>query len=132
MKPLTFSGRVERGEGMAGKTLSCPTANIAIEQGVIIPALGVYVGETLLDGSRYPSLICISDGRTGYNLKMEVHLLGFSKDLMGKIISVNLFEKLRDVIPFPGEEKMAAIVAQDMDHAREWFETGVLPNAGYQ
>ncbi len=116
---LTLSGRVERGEGMA-TSLGCPTANIAIEQGVLIPALGVYVGEAEVDGVWHDALICISDGRTGYNLKMEVHLLGVNQDLTGKRIDVVLMEKLRDVIPFPGEQEMAKIIADDLERARAW------------
>lgn len=103
--------------------LGCPTANIAIEQGVLIPALGVYLGEAEVDGAWYDSLICISDGRTGYNLKMEVHLLGVSFDLLGKQIEVVLYKKLRDVIPFPGEEQMSDIIAQDLIQARAWVES---------
>lgn len=116
---LTLSGRVERGEGMA-TGLGCPTANIAIEQGVLIPALGVYVGEAQVDGVWHDALICISDGRTGYNLKMEVHLLGVNQDLTGKHIDVVLHDKLRDVIPFPGEHEMAEIIAGDLAKARAW------------
>ncbi|MBI4257273.1 riboflavin kinase [Candidatus Uhrbacteria bacterium] len=116
---FTLSGRVERGEGMA-TGLGCPTANIAVEQGVLIPALGVYVGEAQVDGAWHDALICISDGRTGYNLKMEVHLLGVNQDLVGKRIEVMLHEKLRDVIPFPGEKEMAAIIADDLVQARAW------------
>lgn len=119
---LTLSGRVERGEGMA-TGLGCPTANIAIEQGVLIPALGVYVGEAQVDGAWHDALICISDGRTGYNLKMEVHLLGVNQDLTGKRIEVVLMEKLRDIIPFPGEQEMAAIIADDLSRARAWAST---------
>ena len=118
---LTLSGRVERGEGMA-TGLGCPTANIAIEQGVLIPALGVYLGEAQVDGVWHNALICISDGRTGYNLKMEVHLLGVSRDLHGKHIEVVLLEKLRDVIPFPGEAEMAVIIADDLVRARAWAD----------
>lgn len=118
---LTLSGRVERGEGMATR-LGCPTANIAIEQGVLIPALGVYLGEAEVDSEWHNALICISDGRTGYNLKMEVHLLGVNWDLNGKHIEVVLHEKLRDVIPFPGEEEMAVIIADDLDRARVWAD----------
>lgn len=118
---LTLSGRVERGEGMA-TSLGCPTANIAIEQGVLIPALGVYLGEAEIDGVWHDSLICISDGRTGYNLKMEVHLLGVNRDLTGEHIEVVLYEKLRDVIPFPGEKEMATIIADDLVRARAWSE----------
>lgn len=118
---LVFSGRVERGEGMA-RNLGCPTANIGIEQGAIIPGLGIYVGETELDGACHPSLVCINDGRTGYNLKMEVHLLGIERDLVGKYLKVTLFEKIRDLISFPGEEEMAKIIKQDLVNAKTWFE----------
>lgn len=119
---LVFRGRVECGEGMA-QSLGCPTANIAVEQGAIIPGLGIYVGETELDGARYQSLVCINDGRTGYNLKMEVHLIGVNQDLVGKYLKVTLFEKIRDLIPFPGEEEMAKIIKQDLVNAKAWFET---------
>ncbi len=104
------------------RNLGCPTANIAVEQGAIIPGLGIYVGETELEGARYQSLICINDGRTGYNLKMEVHLFGLEQDLVGKFLKVTLFEKIRDLIPFPGEEEMAKIVKQDLVKAKTWFE----------
>ncbi|MBI4437668.1 riboflavin kinase [Candidatus Uhrbacteria bacterium] len=119
---LVFRGHVERGEGMA-RNLGCPTANVAVEQGAIIPGLGIYVGETELAGVRYPSLVCINDGRTGYNLKMEVHLLGVEMDLLGKYLKVTLFEKIRDLIPFPGEEEMAKIIKQDLEKANVWFQT---------
>lgn len=118
---ITLSGRVERGEGMA-TSLGCPTANIAIEQGLLIPALGVYLGEAQIDGDGqwHDALICISDGRTGCNLKMEVHILKGADDLTGRKIDAVLLEKLRDIIPFPGEKEMAVIIAQDIHKAREW------------
>lgn len=120
MQPLTFYGRVERGEGMA-RRLGCPTANIAIEQGIIIPALGIYVGEAEVDHVKYSALICINDGRTGLNLKMEVHLLDQEMELVGKMISVIILEKIRDLIPYPGEEEMARVIQDDMAKSRAWF-----------
>lgn len=118
---LMFSGRVERGEGMATR-LGCPTANIAIKGGLLIPGLGVYVGEADLQSVRYHALVCISDGRTGLNLKMEVHLLGFNQDLTGKYLQVLLHKKLRDVVPFPGEEEMVRMIKNDLFQAQEWFK----------
>ena len=120
---LSFDGRVERGEGIASQ-LGCPTANLAIEQGAIIPALGVYVGEAKLEGTSYHALICVNDGRTGYNLKLEVHLLDQDKlELLGKHLHVVLLEKLRDLVPYPGDAQMTLIIAQDMENARSWFAT---------
>lgn len=120
MQQISFSGRVEKGEGRATK-LGCPTANIAVEQGVIIPALGVYVGETEVDGIMHPSLVCINDGRSGYRLKMEVHLLDKNIELTGKNLNVVLLDKVRELIPFPGEEEMATIIVGDLKKAREYF-----------
>lgn len=118
---LTLSGRVEKGEGMATR-LGCPTANIAIEQGVIIPGLGVYVGKTEVSGQEHPSLVCINDGRDGTQLKMEVHLLDdVCQSLTGKILRVVLFEKLRDLVPFPGELEMSEVIAKDIEGAKNWF-----------
>jgi len=69
MLNLSFSGHVVKGEGIA-TGLGCPTANIAVTEGVIIPGLGVYVGEAKFDGKSFPAVICINDGRTGLFLKM--------------------------------------------------------------
>jgi riboflavin kinase/FMN adenylyltransferase len=127
MQPLQFRGHVERGEGIA-RRLGCPTANIAIEQGIIIPALGVYVGQAEVDHVKYPALICINDGRTGINLKMEVHLLDQEKDLAGKMLSVVLLEKIRDLVPFPGEEAMTEMIKDDMEKSKAWFEKTPVDN----
>ena len=108
-----LTGRVERGEGIA-TGLGCPTANLAVEQGVIIPALGVYVGEAVFDGETYPSIVCVNDGRTGLNLKLEVHLLDVCKDLTDKQLSVRLLDKLRDLVPWEGADQMRAIIADDL------------------
>ncbi|MEK7452510.1 MAG: riboflavin kinase [Patescibacteria group bacterium] len=121
MQPLTLSGRVEKGEGIA-RELGCPTANIAVEQGGVIPALGVYVGDAELEQQHYPSLVCINDGRTGVNLKMEVHLLDQEADLTGKKLTVVLLEKIRDLIPFPGSEHMTQMIRDDMEKSRTWFK----------
>ena len=120
-RPLTFRGRVEKGDGFASD-LGCPTANVAIEQGLIIPALGVYIGETHMDGIIYPSLVFVNDGREGSQLKMEVHLLDICKDLVGRQIVVVLLEKIRDIVPFPGDEEMIVMLKTDLETCRRWFE----------
>jgi len=120
MSPLLLTGRVERGEGIA-TGLGCPTANLAVEQGVIIPALGVYVAETVLEGSSFPSVVCVNDGRTGTNLKLEVHLLDICRDLSGKQLSVRLVRKLRGLVPWESKEQMSALIAKDLCDARAWF-----------
>jgi len=121
MQSLTFRGRVESGEGVA-TSLGCPTANIAVEQGVIIPRLGVYIGETELNGILYPSIICINDGRCGSNLKMEVHLLDLEIKLENRELKVILLERTRDLITWESNKQISLAIAEDMRIARDWFQ----------
>jgi len=60
---------------------------------------------------------------------MEVHLLDQEFDLTGKSMSVVLFEKIRDIIPFPGEEEMAKVIAEDMQKSRAWFAKSPVDNS---
>lgn len=120
---LTFGGHVEKGEGIATK-LGCPTANIEIRQGGIIPGLGVYVGQAEVEGKKFPALICINDGRHGLVLKLEVHLLDQQvRDLLGKYICVNIFEKVRELVNWQGDDHMKEMISGDLTFARNWFNT---------
>ncbi len=117
---VTFSGYVERGEGIA-TGLGCPTANLPIAHGAMIPGLGVYVASAELSGKTYPSVVCVSDGRTGNNLKLEVHFLGEYLELRGKFITVRLLEKRRGLVPWEGPEAMKTQIQEDVRDAKEWF-----------
>lgn len=120
MIPLTFSGRVQKGEGIA-TGLGFPTANISIEGGVVIPALGVYVGKTELESQAHPSLVYVNDGRDGAVLKLEVHLIGVNKDLIGVVLSVCLLEKLREMVQWESDAFIMDLMAKDLEQARSWF-----------
>lgn len=121
MQSLTLQGRVESGEGLATK-LGCPTANIAIEQGAIIPPMGIFLGETEVGGCLYPSLVYISDGSTGKFLKVEVHLLNMDIDLVHKNLKVTLLERTRDSVKYENAEQMSKVIATDLEEARVWFK----------
>ena len=120
MSPLTISGTVEPGLGLA-TSLGCPTANLAPEEGLVIPGMGVYLGRTEFEGNRYPSVVCVGAGRDQSHFKIEVHFLDVRMDLGGKRLTMEVVKKLRGLIPWPGEETMRGMIAQDLDSAREWF-----------
>ena len=123
MNVLTFEGRVFKGEGIAAG-LGCPTANIAVQHGGIIPGLGVYTGEAEYNGIVHPAVICANDGRTGALLKLEVHLLNQTlPSLEGRHLRVRLFEKLRSLVPWESEEQMRECIRKDLEAARNWFKT---------
>ena len=104
--------------------LGCPTANVAVSEGTLIPALGVYVAETEFGGKSFPSVVCVNDGRDGSRLKMEVHLLHQQvADLQGRFLNVRLITKLRDLVPWRGEEEMRHLVKKDLEQADGWFRS---------
>lgn len=121
MGDLTLSGYVKPGEGIA-TDLGCPTANLEITGGAFIPSVGVYVGFSSFESQRLASLICINDGRTGEQLKVEVHILNQEIDLRGKFLEVELLEKRRGLVIWESDEQMRALIAKDMLEARKWFE----------
>ncbi|MFC1788205.1 riboflavin kinase, partial [Patescibacteria group bacterium] len=122
MLNIEFHGKIVKGEGIA-TGLGCPTANIAVAEGVVIPGLGVYVGEAEVDAERFQALICINDGRTGRLLKMEVHLIDREKNnLDGKFMNVCLFEKMRGLLKWESDEQMKDLIANDIKMAKQWFD----------
>ena len=122
MNQLFISGTVEPGLGLA-TSLGCPTANLAPEEGLIIPGMGVYLARTDFEGKQYPSVICVGAGRDQSHFKIEVHLIDVCVDLNGKRLGIEIVYKLRSLIPWPGEEAMRGMIAEDLVHAREWFLT---------
>lgn len=121
MQELIFTGEVEKGEGIAA-SLGCPTANLSIEHGGIIPGLGIYTGLTEYEGKAYPSLIVITDGRTGSELRLEVHMIDECfGNLEGETLTVHIYEKLRDSVPWESDEKIKDMFADDLAKAKAWF-----------
>lgn len=123
MEPIILKGRVEKNDEYSS-TIGCSVSKIAIEQGVIIPALGVYFSETYVGPEKYNSIAWINDGRDKEILRLEIHLLDFENQLAGKNVAVTLLKKIRDIISFPGEEKMSKTIQEDLVKAKEWFAKG--------
>ena len=51
--------------------------------------------------------------------KVEAHILDYSGDIYDSEITIELFEKLRDVQKFDSKERLLAQLAQDIAYTRE-------------
>ncbi len=119
-RPFTIEGAVEHGAKL-GRTLDFPTANIAIGD-YLRPAYGIYaVRVALPDGRRF-------DGVANLGVRpmfeppkelLEVYLFGFSGDLYGQELSVELHHFLRPEWKLDGLDALKAQIARDCDAARE-------------
>jgi riboflavin kinase/FMN adenylyltransferase len=120
-RAFAVEGVVTRGDGR-GRTMSFPTANVAVEN-ELFPRRGVYVTETVALAARHPSVTNVGTRPTfgGESLTVETHLMDFDEDLYGERVEVRFLARLRDEKRFSGMEELADQIARDRAAASAWF-----------
>jgi len=116
-------GVVEHGDGR-GRTIGCPTANVAVPGDMLLPADGVYAGwYRRQDGSRHAAAISVGRRPTFYDesgmLLVEAHLLDFDGDLYGEQAWVEVTDWLRGQERFDSVDALIAALQRDMARTRE-------------
>jgi riboflavin kinase / FMN adenylyltransferase len=117
-----LQGEVGHGKKM-GKTISFPTANIRINDAdKLIPKKGVYLVNVEVEGFKGHGMMNIGTNPTtdsDDNLKLEVNIFNFDKDIYGKMIRVGFLERLRDEKKFNSiQELIEAIKCDETDCRR--------------
>jgi len=110
-----------------GNTIGFPTANIHPERFLVLPANGVYITKTLLDGKLYNSMTNVGYNPTFEDVKqktVETHIIDFNQDIYGKKIEVFFLKKIRDEKKFESVECLIVQIAKDMIETREYFDVG--------
>jgi riboflavin kinase/FMN adenylyltransferase len=115
-RPAEVEGTVAAGDGR-GRALGFPTANLAVPEGLLVPADGVYAGAAL--GRRAAVSIGTNPHYGGGPRRVEAHLLDFEGDLYGQRLVVELWERLRDQASFGSEAELVAAIDADVDRARD-------------
>ena len=118
-RPYQIRGRVVRGRAL-GAQLGFPTANVATDDGWLLPP-GVYVGRARLEsGTSHPAAINLGTQPTidpGAAPSLEAHLIGFSGDLLGQVISIEPVRWLRGQQRFPDAHALREAIARDVAQA---------------
>jgi riboflavin kinase/FMN adenylyltransferase len=119
-RPFDIQGRVVPGD-RRGRALGYPTANLLIEDELVYPPLGVYAGESVVDGRRHKAAINVGTNPTFGDSaapRIEVYLLDFDTDIYGRMLRVAFFRRLRDERRFDSVAELAAQMARDVREAR--------------
>lgn len=103
-----------------GSTLGFPTANLNIEENLLVPANGVYSTKVYVNGEVYLGVANIGVRPTfqGQWRNVEVHLLDFFQDLYGKKIKVLFTRRLRGEKRFSSPADLVRQIEQDISQAR--------------
>jgi riboflavin kinase/FMN adenylyltransferase len=121
-RPHLVEGPVVRGDAR-GRELGYPTANLAVDQGIAVPADGVYAGWLLRDGgegSRLPAAVSVGTNPTfdGTERRVEAFVLDAELDLYDEPVAVEFVTRLRGMQRFDGIEPLVAAMARDVEATR--------------
>lgn len=114
-RPFTLAGQVVHGEGR-GRILGFPTANISINQGQLIPQLGVYATKVVFEGKSYVGATSISSKPTFGNqgVTVETYILDFSEVAYDKNIEIIFNKKIRGQYKFNNEDELIDQIKKDI------------------
>ena len=121
-RPAEVEGRVVGGDQRGG-TLGFPTANLAPDPALLVPAHGIYAGAGL--GHRAAVSIGVNPHYGGRERRVEAFLLDFQGDLYGRELRIELWERLREERAFASEQELVEQIARDVEAAREATRPGV-------
>ncbi|KUK84114.1 MAG: FAD synthase [Pelotomaculum thermopropionicum] len=118
-------GQVVTGKKRGGSSLGFPTANLNIDETLLVPANGVYLVKICIEGDNYMGLANIGTKPTFQDKtrNIEVHLIDFNRDLYGENIKVSFTKKLREEKQFKTPSDLIKQIKKDISRAREeWFK----------
>jgi 5,10-methenyltetrahydrofolate synthetase len=116
---MKFRGRVIEGQKLA-RTLGAPTANLSFSQRPKIKN-GVWLVRVRFSGTEYGGILHAGIRNTDKQWALEVHVLDFDGDLVGKILEIETIEFVRETMRFSAISALSAQIKLDMILAQKFF-----------
>ncbi len=114
-KPYIIAKEVVRGAQL-GRTIGFPTANQLFAEGQLVPKYGVYATRAYVNGKTYPSITDIGMKPTvkyGGAPLAETYIHGFSGDLYGSPLKVELCSFIRPEMKFGSLDELKRQISAD-------------------
>jgi len=114
--PFSVTARVGAGKSL-GRQLGYPTVNLSFPEGTVTPRRGVYKSCALIGDRVYPAISNVGSCPTfgEREIHQESFIIGFSGDLYGEQITVELLEFLRDERRFESAEALKMQIKIDIE-----------------
>jgi len=114
-RPPELDGTVVSGEAR-GATLGFPTANLRLDEGLLVPRNGIYAGA--VGEHRAAVSVGTNPHYGGRERTIEAFLLDFEADLYGQRLVLELWQRLRDEQAFESEAELVAQIGRDVEQTR--------------
>jgi len=118
-RPFSLHGRITRGTGR-GLELGFPTANLDIDPQQALPTDGVYATLAYIDDKVYKSVANIGQRPTFGDTErtVEVHILDYHNDLLGRELKIDIIKHLRGEKQFDTAQQLGKQIAADIKQGR--------------
>lgn len=116
---VSVMGKVVHGDGR-GKKFGFPTANIFVQNGVM-PPMGVYAVKVRIGGKPFGGMANVGrrpSFKKNDRVHLETHVFDFHRNLYGKEIIVEFFQKIREEKKFGSHARFVAQLRRDESQAR--------------
>lgn len=130
-RAFSITGKVVGGLQI-GRKINFPTANVLPnDEHVILPEIGVYVSEILIDGELYTGMSyygprpTIISGEVIHN-RIEVYVFDFNGNLYDKELTVSFRHFIREDIKFDDLEQLKRQLEEDERVSREFFSNHLI------
>ena len=127
-RPYAFTGHVQHGKKL-GRTIGFPTLNLAVskESHKTPPATtGIFIAQVHgLHENPLPAVASLGVRPTVEDqgrVLLETHIFNFNENVYGKLIKVELIEKLRDEAKYPNLEALQEAIHADAQAAINYFK----------
>ncbi len=112
---MKFTGKVKKGD-QRGRKLGFPTLNLEVSE---LLADGVYIVRT----EGLASVMHVGPLPTFDKVekRVEIHVLDFDEDWYEREVTVEVFDKIREVEKFNSLEDLVAAIEGDVRKARQFF-----------
>ena len=120
----SLSGKVKKGKGI-GQKIDFPTLNIEVQTKKLLPQKAVYISLVSYKNKKYKAICNI-----GYNptvnadkqLRLEVHVLDFEKDIYGEDVKISFLRKIREEKKFENLLALQEQIKKDKQICLQYFE----------
>lgn len=101
-----------------GRTLGFPTANLRLQENLIIPKRGIYATKVYIGNEVYAGATNIGYNPTvdGEKMSVETNILEFDKDIYGKTIKLEFLERIRDEKKFKDLNELKIQLKMDTNY----------------
>jgi riboflavin kinase/FMN adenylyltransferase len=138
-RPHSVEGVVEHGMKRGGRLLGFPTANLCMQENLLLPKAGVYAVMAEINPIRHclPGMYPVAQcnylqgvANVGKNptfadvsVHVETHLLDFHGDIYGAPFRTHFVKRLRDELKFNGVNELIGQINRDCLAAKKLFHT---------